>query len=224
MRGFKDVGVYVGNPHTVRRVVLEDLNVKDSAGGLAGAYEEGVLVEGLLVQRVFLEDIKDIGFQFGVGEGRDVHIVGLHVQMSGAPSDNSGFDGLAFERGTNVLIENSIVEGAGADGIDLKAGQVAVVNSIVRHVGRNGIKLWSGGDVINTLVYDTGADAQVVTQAGTYRLINSTFAYHLLPRRLLLRRDVRLRRLSGHRRDPPQRCLLCHAEQALLCPLGTCAS
>lgn len=178
--GFEDVGIYVGSPDTVRTVVLEDIHVRGSTEGLSGAYEEGLLVEGLLVQRLVLEDIGDIGLQFGTGEARDVRIVGLHVQMSGGGGDNSGSDALAFEHGNNVLIENSIVEGAGADGIDLKASQVAVVNSIVRHLGRNGIKLWNGGDVINTLVFDTGADAQVVAEVGTYRLINSTFAYHLM--------------------------------------------
>jgi len=78
-----------------------------------------------------------------------------------------------------VLVENSIVEGAAADGVDLKATRAAVVNSVVRHVGRNGIKLWAGGDVINCVVYDTGADAQLVTAGGSYRVLDSTFAYHL---------------------------------------------
>ena len=180
LAGFEQVGVYVGSPDTVHNLVLDGIQVSGSAEGLSGAYEEGVLVDGMLIKGLLLHDIQSIGFQFGVGEGRNVRIVGLYVQMSASRDDDSGLDALAFEKGNNVLIENTIVEGAGGDGIDLKAGQVAVVNSIVRHVGRNGIKLWSGGDVINTVVFDTGADAQVVTEAGTYRLINCTFAYHLM--------------------------------------------
>ncbi len=99
--------------------------------------------------------------------------------MADSSNDDTWRDAIAFERGTNVLIENSIVEGAGGDGIDLKADRVAVVNSIVRHIGRNGVKLWNGGDLVNTLVFDTGADAQMVTEAGTYRIVNCTFAFHL---------------------------------------------
>jgi hypothetical protein len=50
-------------------------------------------------------------------------------------------------------------------------------------VGRSGIKLSAGGDVINCIVFDSGAaaqpatDAQLVTGGGSYRIIDSTFAY-----------------------------------------------
>ncbi len=77
LEGFNDVGVYVGNPLTMRDVVLEDVKVSGSAEGLAGAYEEGLLVDGMLVNRLWLEDAQRIGFQFGVGEARNVRIVGL---------------------------------------------------------------------------------------------------------------------------------------------------
>jgi hypothetical protein len=180
LTGFSDEGVYFGNRETMRNLVLEDLEVIGSAGGMAAAYEDSVapLVDGMLVKQVRLRDIGDIGFQFGVGPGTNVRIVGLHVQMRPQVADNSWSDGIAFEHGQNVLIENSIVEGAGSDGIDVKASAVAVVNCVVRHTGRNGVKLWSGGDVINTVVYDTGADAQLVCSTGDYRILNSVFAFH----------------------------------------------
>ena|GEM_PF-1224822 len=179
LTGFARLGVHYGNPVTIRGLVFEDLVVEGAAEGMAGYYDAAdTIVEGMLVRRVSLLDIGSIGFQFGAGGGRNVRISGLHVRMAGAGAGDTASDGLAFESGENVLIESSIVEGAAGDGIDLKASKVAVVNSIVRHVGRNGIKMWAGGDVLNSLVYDTGADAQVVTEGGVYRIVNSTFAYH----------------------------------------------
>ena len=180
LAGFSDEGVYFGNRQTMRNLVLEDLEVIGSACGMAGAYEESAtpVVDGMLVKHVRLSDIRDIGFQFGVGPGKNVRMVGLHIQMRQQVAANSWSDAIAFEHGENVLIENSIVEGAGADGIDLKASAVAVVNCVVRHTGGNGVKLWSGGDIINTVVYDTGADAQLVCAPGDYRLLNSVFAFH----------------------------------------------
>ncbi len=181
LQGFRDVGVLLGNPVTVRRVVLDGLTVSGSAEGVDGDVRRGtVAIDGLAVRHVTLREIRRIGFQFGEAAGRNVRITGLHVQMAESASTDSGSDGLAFEAGDNVLIENSIIEGAAADGIDLKASRAAVVNTVVRHVGRNGVKLWAGGDVINSVVYDTGADAQLVTEGGSYRILGSTFAYHLM--------------------------------------------
>jgi len=204
LEGFADVGIYAGNPQTVHRVALEDVVVSGSGTGFAGDFRPGgVAVDGLLVRRMTLSDIRDVGFQFGGAAGRNVRITGLHVQMVppvaagvtaplstttsgavGAPGTAlaAGGDGLAFAAGDNVLIENTIVEGAALDGIDLNATRVAVVNTVVRRVGRTGIKLWSGGDVINCIVFDTGAGAQLVTEGGSYRIIDCTFAGDLARR------------------------------------------
>jgi len=187
LEGFADVGIYVGNPQTVRRLALEDLVVSGSDTGFAGDFRPGgVAVDGLLVRRMDLIDIRDVGFHFGAAAGRNVRVTGLHVQMAppvagGAAAAagqavGSRGDGVAFEAGDNVLIENTIVEGAAGDGIDLKATRVAVVNTVVRRVGGSGIKLSAGGDAINCLVFDTGANAQLVTGGGSYRIVDCTFA------------------------------------------------
>ena len=178
--GFSDEGVYFGHRETMRNLVLEDLEVQNSACGMAAAYEESAqpLVDGMLVRRVRLLNVTDIGFQFGVGPGKNVRITGLYVQFASQSEKNSWADGITFVGGDNVLVEASIVEGAGADGIDLKASRVAVVNSVVRHTGGNGVRLRHGGEVINTVVFDTGADAQLVCEAGDYRIVNSVFAFH----------------------------------------------
>ena len=219
--GFADVGIYAGNPRTVYRLALEDVTVVGSDRGFAGTFQPGaVAVDGLVVRRMTLSEIHDVGFQFGRAGGRNVRITGLHVQMvppaaatataplstgttgTGGPpttaaapdaplspttsgvaaapgavlAAGSGGDGLAFAAGDNVLIENTIVEGAAGDGIDLEATRAAVVNAVVRRVGRGGIRLGAGGDAVNCLVFGTGADAQLVTEGGSYRIIDCTFA------------------------------------------------
>jgi hypothetical protein len=178
--GFSDEGVLFGHRETMHNLVLQDLVVQGSACGMAGAYEESdaPLVDGMLVRNSRIWDVTDIGFQFGVGPGKNVRITGLHVHFADREENNSWADGIAFEAGENVLVEACIVDGAGADGIDLKVSGVGLVNCVVRHTGRNGVKLWHGGDIINTIVFDTGGDAQLVCDAGDYRILNSVFAFH----------------------------------------------
>jgi hypothetical protein len=56
---------------------------------------------------------------------------------------------------------------------------VAVVNCWVQGVGRNGVKLWRGGDVVNSVIVDTGADAAVVFERpADYRILHSIVARH----------------------------------------------
>ncbi len=200
LEGFADVGIYAGNPQTVRRLVFEDVVVSGSDTGFAGDSQRGaVAVDGLLVRRMTLSEIHDAGFRFGEAAGRNVRITGLHVQMAQpvaaaliAPLSTTTSDatttpttageadsvagGLVFAAGDNVLIENTIVEGTAAEGIYLQATRAAVVNTVVRHVGGSGITLGAGGDAINCIVFDTGADAQLLTGGGSYRIIDCTFA------------------------------------------------
>src|SRR3989337_1715534 len=73
-------------------------------------------------------------------------------------------------------------DGAGADGIDLKVKRLLISSSRVHNVSRNGIKLWHGGDIVNTVIHHTGADAAIVfEQGGRYRILNSVMAFHNYP-------------------------------------------
>ena len=102
--------------------------------------------------------------------------------MPGSGS-GSGADAVATENGDNIVVFNADISGAAADGLDFKATRVAIANVIVHDVSRNGIKLWGGGDVINALVYNTGADSSIVFDPredarARYRLLNTIVAYH----------------------------------------------
>jgi hypothetical protein len=53
------------------------------------------------------------------------------------------------------------------------------MNARVHDLGRNGVKLWRGGDIINSIIVNTGADAAVVfDNPGNYRMLNTLVANH----------------------------------------------
>lgn len=175
----------------VRHMTLSD--IRDAGFRFGGAAGRNVRITGLHVQMVRSDAAAAIAPPSAVGAATTeattaaaaattTGAVGTSAATAGAPG--SGGDGLAFAAGDNVLIENTIVEGAAGDGIDLNATRVAVVNTVVRRVGRSGIRLGAGGDVINCIVFDTGADAQsgadaqLVTEGGSYRVVDCTFARH----------------------------------------------
>ena len=162
------------------------MEVRNSGEAFAGSYdglESGTILRGGLFKNIKVSnpDLSGyvIGFHCGGPACQDVRIQKAEIDLTGSSGGGSGADGIAMERGNNILVEDSIVQGASADGIDFKASQVAVVNTQVKHIGRNGIKFWQGGDIINSLSTDTGADAALVFDGpGKYRLINSVIAYH----------------------------------------------
>jgi len=175
IRGFDQVGVLIeGNPR--RGLIVADSVITGSAEGIA-SWDEGV-VDGLLVYNTTIAEASLIGMHCGNGTGNHWRIEKVRILMSGADGD-SGADALAVEHGDDILLVNDELTGASADGIDTKATDVVVIGCHVHQVGRNGIKLWYGGDVVNTLVHHTGADAAIVTEYGPkVRLLHSTVAYH----------------------------------------------
>lgn len=186
IRGFSSgTAVYFGRLDSPQRnLVLRHLWIEDVENGLLAALPEGEpgqpVVNGMLVYDVAIRRAP-IGFNCGEGPCNGVRLEALSVDLTGGAGGDVGSwgDGIAVERGDNIVIFNAEVTGAGADGIDLKATRVAIANVMVHDVGRNGIKLWHDGDVINALVYYTGADAAIVFQSGgAYRILNSTIARH----------------------------------------------
>ena len=90
----------------------------------------------------------------------------------------SGADAFAVESGRQVAVVDSTFAGASADGIDVKGPDVVVFGARVLDVARNAVKLWRGGDVIDSVVDGSGADASLVGDApARYRYL------HVLVRR-----------------------------------------
>ena len=182
IRGFRSVGVEFGNVEQPQRhLMLRHLLVEQTEEGIRSAYGgdgSQPVIDGMLIYDVWLRAISLIGLQCGEGPCVNMRWEALRVDMSGGDEGNSGADGIAVESGENIVVFNVEVSGAEGDGIDLKSARNAVANAWVHDLGRNGIKLWQDGDVINCLVYNTDADAAIVFEAGTYRVLNTLVARH----------------------------------------------
>jgi hypothetical protein len=184
IQGFtRGSGVFFGRLDSPQRgLVLRHLRIDGVGDALRSAIPEQSpnaqpVIAGLLVYDVAIRNAL-IGFNCGEGPCDDIRLEALDVVMPGV-GEGSGADAVAIENGDNIVVFNAHITGAAADGLDFKAMHVAVANVIVHDVARNGIKLWHDGDVINALVYHTGADAALVFDAGgTYHVLNSVIARH----------------------------------------------
>ena len=181
--GFTGFGVmFWRTDRTQKNLVCANLVVKGAGDGFRSAYVEHTAktphLSGLLLFNVRIEDATVVGFNVGEGPVTDIRLEKVSVRMKGAGSGSSGDDAIAVESGDNIFIDHADVTGAAADGIDLKATRVCVYNSVVHDVARNGVKFWKGGDLVNSLVYNTGADASIVFGPGAYRILHTIVAFH----------------------------------------------
>jgi poly(3-hydroxybutyrate) depolymerase len=148
--------------------------------GTAASHQAVPVVSGFLLRDVWIRDHLGIGFNCGEGPCDDVRFDGVRMELVPSDTESSGADALAFEAGTNVVVFNADISGSEADGIDTKAANAAIVNTVVHDVGRNGIKIWRGGDIVNSVCFNTGADGAVIFDlGGAYRILHSLFARHL---------------------------------------------
>ncbi len=136
------------------------------------------LIEGMLLYSVDIEQAGLVSFNCGEGPCNDVRIERVRILGTDNGGDTAA-DAIAFENGANLAIVDTEVTGVPGDGVDTKADGVVAVNVRVHDIGRNGIKLWRGGDVINCLIVNTGADAAIVfDEPGDYRILNTTVVRH----------------------------------------------
>lgn len=187
LRGFRSYGLYFGRLESPQQnLVLKHLVIEGSEDAIRSVVAPSTphtqpIIEGLLLYDVWIAGATNIGFNCGEGPCNNVRFEALRVGLAG-DSEGSGADAVAIESGENIVVLNADISGASADGLDFKTQDVAVANVVVHDVGRNGIKLWHGGDVINALVYNTGADAALVFDSGgEYRILNSVIARHARP-------------------------------------------
>ncbi|KAA0233565.1 MAG: hypothetical protein EDR02_13065 [Actinobacteria bacterium] len=187
MRGFEvGVGFDKEEGQTINDVTLERVKV----GSPAGDYREGIIafgdnreagsapaLDGLLLLDVTVEGT-DQGISCNAGPCE--HWWLENVSVTGRQqSEGSGADTFAIEEGRQIAVVSSSFAGAAADGVDTKAEDVVVYGTRVSDIGRNGVKLWKGGDVINTLIDGTGADAALVGAGpARYRYLHVIVAHH----------------------------------------------
>lgn len=170
---------------TQKDVVISNLAIRAPGEG----FNEGIIayedtrskgfptMSGLLIKNVSISGTA-LGVSCNAGPCTSWRLENVEV-VGKMGEEGSGADAIAIENGDNMLFDRVDVSKASADGIDTKATRVVVWDSHVHDLGRNGVKLWHGGDVVNTLIHHTGADAAVVTKLGPrVRLLHCVVAYH----------------------------------------------
>jgi len=178
------VGVLFGNENTQHNLTVRNITETNCGDGFDGIYEPNRRVPSVILDGGLFENIVEqnsqataIGWQCGGAPCQNIHIKNAHIDLTGS-SGNSGADGIAMEYGKNVLVEDSTVIGAAADGYDFKSDNVTILNSVVAHVGGNGVKFWHDGQLINSIVTDTGSYAALVGVSGKYLIADSIIAFH----------------------------------------------
>lgn len=181
------VGFESKTGQTIRRVTIERVRVTRPTGD----FHEGIIsfgdnreapgsppaLDGLLILDVEIEGA-DLGISCNAGPCAHWWIERARVGAR-RTSEGSGADAFAIEDGRQIAVVDSTFTGAAADGIDTKADDVVVFGAQVRDVGRNAVKLWRGGDVIDTLVDGSDADAALVGHAGgRYRYLHLLVTRH----------------------------------------------
>ena len=174
---FKDAGIHVGRKgHTLESVIVRQVAVRNTYEAIRTLPVEPtnkmVQVRGLRIDGCSFTAIAGIGVNIGEGPVENLVVDHVTIDMTPNPQGDSGADGIGVEAGDHILIRHVTVRGPAADGIDIKGSHVAIYDSDVRRCGRNGVKLWQGGDVVNTIVSETGADAAVVFGPGRYRMLH----------------------------------------------------
>lgn len=197
LRGFAGaVGMWGPEGHTQSGVTIENVRIE-----LDGETRDGIVsfgdnraspgrpptLDGLLVLDVTIAGA-DLGVSCNAGpcahwwiEATDVsgRRAGATAGDEAALSGSSGSDGIAIEEGRQIVILDSVVRAADADAIDLKAHDAVIMAVRALDAGRNGIKLWHGGDVLDSVVDGSGADAALVGDgAGRYRYAHLLVTHH----------------------------------------------
>ncbi|MEZ5144339.1 MAG: choice-of-anchor Q domain-containing protein [Acidimicrobiales bacterium] len=188
VRGFQaGIGFDADAGTTLQGVTIQSVAVTE----LTGESRDGIVsygdnrevsgsppaVDGLLLLGVAVQGA-DLGISCNAGPC--AHWWLERVSVTGRQvSENSGADAFAIEEGRQIAVVDSRFERAAADGIDTKATDVVVLGARVTDVARNGIKLWSGGDVIDSVVNGSDADAALVGAGpARYRYVHVLVTRH----------------------------------------------
>lgn len=172
-------------------VILSNLEVYGGEAGIhftvgdSGQPPEYGPVDSISVLDSVIYDTEYTAVDCTPGPCNNLVFRGLEIYGAGMVGEASfGADGLAVERGENILVEDCYVHDVGGDGIDLNSrdamlesdsGEVVVQNNTVTGHLRNGIKLWRGGLATNNLVWNGGEENLVLVTGGSYQIINNTF-------------------------------------------------
>ncbi len=174
-----------------------ELSRLDVSGGDSGVHltvgNSGEPPEHGPVEQLTIEDSAIHGVRFTAvdctpGPCNDVSFRRLEIYGAGFAGERSfGADGLAVERGRNILVSECRVRDNSGDGIDLnsrdRSGSVHGVVVERNEVFRNrlqGIKLWAGGRMEGNAIWGQGfAPVSIGMYPGSYEVVNNTMAYNM---------------------------------------------
>ena len=193
VEGFPVWGVFFrgGNHH----IHLSRLKVVGGESGIHLTYGyQGEVPEEGPVSDIVIEnsEIRDCLYTAVDGTPGPCHRMAfrqLTVTGAGITTGGSwGSDGVAIERGSEILVEYCRIHDNGGDGIDLNSrdsegqitGNLVRCNQVYRN-HRNGVKLWGGGRMENNLIWGQGHTPVVIGDfPGNYEIVNNTIAYNMI--------------------------------------------
>lgn len=192
LTGFTIWGLYLeGSNHDV---YLDHLDIGGGEAGVhftlgaSGEEPEFGPVERVTLEDSFIHDVAYTAVDCTPGPCNDMTFRRLEISGAGLVGEASfGADGLAVERGQDILVADSAIHDNGGDGIDLNSrdheGHVTGILVARNQVYRNhlqGIKLWAGGRMENNAVWGQGINPVVIgIFPGAYEVVNNTIAYNM---------------------------------------------
>jgi hypothetical protein len=175
-------------------ITLSELNIIGGECGIHFTYGESAQppVEGpvsdITLENSIIEDSLYTAVDCTPGPCNQMIFRSLEITGAGLAGQSFwGSDGIAVERGKNILVEACNVHRNGGDGIDLNSrdfngnvqGIIVRRNKVVRNRS-NGIKLWAGGKMENNVLWGQGNSPVVIgAYPGSYEVINNTIAYNM---------------------------------------------
>ncbi|MFC1878766.1 right-handed parallel beta-helix repeat-containing protein [Chloroflexota bacterium] len=195
LRNFTDWGIEIsGENHHLHLDHLDitggEASVRFTYGDSEEEPREGP-VEDVIVEDSIFRDSEYTSLDCTPGPCNRFVFRRLEVLGAGLIGEDSfGSDGIAVNRGSDILVEDCYVHDNGGDGIDLNSrdhqgnvsGIMVARNRVVRN-HLNGIKVWAGGRIENNLVWGMGNSAfWVGTWDSTIEIVNNTIAYNMWER------------------------------------------
>jgi len=192
IEGFSIWGIDLyGNNHDIAlsnlRVIGGEAGVHFTRGS-SGASPENGPVSLITLEQSLIQGSEYTAVDCTPGPCDDMTFRKLEITDAGRIGESFyGADGLAVERGRDILVEDCFVHDNGGDGIDLNSrdfsgnvsGIVVRRNRVVRN-RQNGIKLWGGGRIENNILWGQGNTPVVIGDyVGSYEVVNNTIAYNM---------------------------------------------
>jgi hypothetical protein len=179
LRGFRGTAVQVGRSGTQKAVCLKDLIFEDGGVGI-GAPQRGddVSIDGLLAENLQFRRVMAPVF-LSPGSLENAVFRRLDVDMAQTPADRPARFAVDIQNGASVTVAASTVRNSQAGGVSVEADGALIDSCRIGPCMGCGVKLSTGGDLVNTAVFQTGGWAAVdLGGPGHYRIVHCVVESH----------------------------------------------